>query len=339
MPRSNGSSSDSEGSFTTAESGGSTISYTHATGSSAYLPNTGQVGVSASPATVSASPSASPNASPEISPPASPPPVPATDPPGQNPVGVFDVEAQTYLAADPTNSAVYRWSQGAQNWLSENREGVKRFAFDAVPLVLQAAGKGAQNEVGNYVNVVGVAASGVKSAAYLAQAGKNYYDTGDKAYLAQGVAAAVGVAGAAMSGYGNDSTLPVASQANWQAAGAGLQAGSATWNYSSPTAQQPAPADSASSTAANPTSGTTVNPTSVPAPTVSSSQPSQQPADQQQPPILPAGRATIDRQDSLATGTSIGSTSRPTVTRRTTAQVRNSTQNGNGTGGRAPRSG
>ncbi|MEU0430600.1 hypothetical protein ABZ153_02890 [Streptomyces sp. NPDC006290] len=265
--------------------------------------------------------------------PVSPPPIPATDPPGQNPVGVFDVEAQTYLAADTQTSAVYRWSQGAQNWLRENREGVKRFALDAVPLILQAAGKGAQNEVGNYVNVVGVGVSGLKSAAQLAQAGKNYYDTGDKAYLAQGVVAAVGIAGAGMSGYGNDATLPTPAQANWQSAGAALQAASSTWNYSSPTAQQqPAAADPASSTTANPTDSTTANPTSTPAPTASSSQPAQQPADQQQPPILPAGRP-MDRHDSLATGVSTGSTPRPTAIRRTTTMVpRNNSTNGNGNG-------
>ncbi|MEV6016380.1 MULTISPECIES: hypothetical protein [unclassified Streptomyces] len=332
MPRSD-QGSDNE-SFTTAESGGSTIAYTAAVGSSTFQPVTttpppGRVtppGVSASPEAVTASPAVSLAATPPASP---PPPVPATDPPLQNPVGVFDVEAQTFLAADAQKSAVYRWSQNAQEWLGENREHIKRFAFEAVPLVLQAAGKGADN---NHLNMAGVGLAGVKNAAYMVQAGVNYYNTGEKAYLAQGVAAAVGIGGAVASGYGNDTTLPQSSQNNWQSAGAALQAGSASWSYSSPTAQQtPAPTTSAAG------SRTTVNPTSVPAPTApTSSSSSSLPADQQQSPILPAGRAVVGRQDSVATGVSTSSTtSRPAVVRRTTTMVQrtNSTNGANGTNG------
>ncbi|MET8095696.1 hypothetical protein ABZV29_04380 [Streptomyces sp. NPDC005236] len=352
MPRTSGSGSDSEESvksFTTARSDSSTVSYTAAAGSSTFQANTGQPpapstpppvpgtppavsitppAVSASPVPLTASPTASPTVSLAATPPASPPPLPAVDPPGQNPVGVFDVEAQTFLAADAQQSAVYRWSQDGGKWLSENREHVKRFAFEAVPLILQSAGKGTDN---NHLNMAGVGLAGVKNAAYLVQAGVNYYNTGDKAYLAQGAAAVAGLGGAVASGYGNDTTLPQSSQNNWQSAGAAFQAGSATWSYTSPAAQQqPAPTDPAAS-------ATTVNPTSVPAPTAASSSSPSLPADQQQPPILPAGREVVGRQDSVATGVSTGSTTtNPAPVRRTTTMVQrtNTTNgaNGNGTG-------
>lgn len=180
---------------------------------------------------------------------------------------------------------------------------------------------------------MGVGVSGLKSAAYLLEAGRNYYNTGNNAHLAQGVAAAAGIAGAGMSAYGNDGTLPVPSQNYYQSVGAGLQGISSTWSYNSPTApQRPAATDPASSTTAHPTDSTTVNPTSTPAPTASSSQPTQQSAEDQQPPIALAGQSALDRQDSMATGASTGS--RPAAIRRTATLVHrtNSSTNGNGNG-------
>ncbi|MEY2248270.1 hypothetical protein AB8A21_35960 [Streptomyces sp. BF23-18] len=341
MPDNNGSNSDSEGSvksFATAQSGGSTISFTAAAGSSTFQANTGlpptsvtpppvsvtPPAVSVTPPVMSASPvavTASPAASLAATPPPTTPPLPATDPPLENPVGVFDVEAQTFLASDAQQSAVYRWSQKSGEWISENREHIKRFVYEAVPLILQSAGKGTDN---NHLNMAGVALAGVKNAAFLAQAGVNYYNTGDNAYLKQGAAAIAGLGGAVAAGYGNDTTLPQSTQNHWQSAGTGFQAGSIVWSYTSPEAQKgPAPADPAAG------SGTTVTPASAAASTAPSQPSSALPADQQQPPILPAGRQQLtQRQQSVATGVS----REPTGPQRRTTQLVQRT-NTNGAGG------
>ncbi|MFJ9372379.1 hypothetical protein [Streptomyces sp. NPDC101455] len=279
MPRNDGtnSGSDSEGSgqsFHTANSGGSTSS------------NSSYVSVSGSSST----------GIPQVVTPTQMAAAPTVAPPGDD-VSFYDVEAAAFRSVDRyQNWAVYRWSQKAGEWAHVDRESAKQFAIDAVPLILQAGGKGYGGQGGGYANDLGVGLGGLKNVYQGYNAVQNYVATKEPAYLYQTAAATVGLGGAVLSGYGNSTSLSAESQGNWQAAGAGLQAGSATWQYTSPTAQQQPAA-------------------TTPVPVTQQQQPQQQSADAQQPPIQSVGRPLANRQDSMATGNSRGG---PRPVRRTT---------------------
>ncbi|MFD7878891.1 hypothetical protein ACFV5G_33160 [Streptomyces sp. NPDC059766] len=236
MPGSNGTGSDSEGHESANSSGSSTVFYS-VTGSSGFEAPASRASSSrssrsrrqADPAdairvnTNSFMADGSNNS-------------PTFDPPGHDgSAGIYDVEAQRYLAAN--QSGFYRWSKKAGDWVTEKKEPIKRFIMEATPLLLQAAGKTQMDADGNLttlganLNVAGNAFGALKGAYQMYQGAQaygsgNYWDA-----AAQAALGASNITGAGLAANGQRADLNTGQQNLYQSVGMGIQSAAAAGGY------------------------------------------------------------------------------------------------------------
>lgn len=241
MPGSNGNGSDSEGHESANSSGSSTVFYS-VTGSSGFeaAPASRASSSRSSRSRRQADPADAIRVTDSFMPDGSHN-SPTVDPPGHDGgAGIYDVEAQRYLAAN--QSGFYRWSKKAGDWVTEKKEPIKRFIMEATPLLLQAAGKSQMDADGNLttlganLNVAGNAFGALKGA-YQAYQGAQAYRSGNYwDAAAQAALAASNITGAGLAANGQRADLNVGQQNLYQSVGMGIQSGAAAagYNYEPP---------------------------------------------------------------------------------------------------------